>query len=363
MPPPPNHAPAPAPAVAHGIYSQEPVRTPGGGLVMPPLPPEALTDEAELDRFRHASARAQIILVDWLDRQAVFGVSAGFDIDRYERAVQSLWRLTAIAKSLKSLADDPLGARASTPADPTSNQSATASTISLGSRTASSASPLPDPNPATATTHSTDNSTPSLPEPPSSTPSGTPVSKHRHPFAHTLAIASSPNLSAPSVRAVPSCPTLSLDAAATYLHRTESDLSSAGFQPASSLLGARASTPAEPTANQSATLFNESAHFLGSRTASSATPSPAPNPISPSPSNPQSPIPHSEFRIPHSTNPQSSSCPTGGQCIQCAEPFCASRQAVPFHHPSRPLKKCDGACRACAKISTCPFTPAYLRPG
>ena len=95
------------PAIAYALGSQEPIRTPGGGLTMPPLPLEAVTDEAELDRFRHASARAQIILVDWFDRQSVFGVSASFDIDRFERAVMALWRLTAIAKSVKAFKTDP----------------------------------------------------------------------------------------------------------------------------------------------------------------------------------------------------------------------------------------------------------------
>ena len=89
------------------MFTQEPIRTPGGGLTMPPLPPEALTREASDDRLNYVSARAELILVNWVDRLAVFGVSAPMDIDRFERATMSLWRLTAIRKSINALQDSP----------------------------------------------------------------------------------------------------------------------------------------------------------------------------------------------------------------------------------------------------------------
>ena len=347
----------PTPAIAYGLYSEEPIHAPGGALIMPDLPPEARTRQARLARLKESSSWAEIILLDWFKRLAVFGVSAGFDIDRFERATQSLWRLTAIAKSIEALENNPnapispalqsevdsimdhtLGARASTPAEPTSTQPATRIEEITGSADAPVRNPLTSTNPATDSTHSpvthpassatpspTANPGPALQEAPiPSTPPPTTSTSSDAPRAALV----TPHLSpAPAVRAVPACPTLSLDAAAAYLTRTEADLaeatraqSSAGFQPASS--------PSPSSKGEGP---------VGLRDRNSK----------------------SEIRNPQSSPP----CPSGsGQCIQCAVPHCAARQAVPFHHKPRVLK-CDGTCRECAKTRACPFTPAYLRPG
>ena len=383
-----NPSPDPTPAIAYGLYTAEPIRAPGGALIMPDLPPEARTRQARLERLKESSSWAEIILLDWFKRLAVFGVSAGFDIDRFERATQSLWRLTAVAKSIFALEDNPnrpipaelqsevdsimdhtLGARASTPAEATSNQPVSAP--SLGPRTASSATPLPASIPAPASTDPLLSSAGILPASPSSSssppPSSSPLSSSPH------SALSAPHLPAPSVRAVPSCPTLSLDGAATYLTRTEADLAEAtrSKSSAGSPLGAWASMPAEATSNQPV-----SAPSLGPRTASSATPLPDTIPVSPSrASHPSltshsshlshSSIPNSAFPIPHSQNPQSQEDPyasCGGACLECDKPFCALRHMAPLLAPSSPLQ-CDGTCRDCASLHTCPYPPASLRPG
>ena len=309
MPPPSDQTPA----IAYGIYSQEPVRTPGGGLTMPPMPSEALTAEAELDRLRRASARAQTILVDWFDRLSVFGVSAQFDIDRFERAVQALWRLTAIAKSIKALVADP---SQSLPPELEPNLNAALSDIdaissagvppassSLGPRTTPSANA---PASQTAT-------------PSPTTPSSTTLTADSSPRS---ALAT-PHLSArptPSVRAVPSCPTLSREGIATCLTRTESDL-------------AEATRPTPPILDL---------------------------PPTPDKSHPSlSPSPRSALATPPLEDPYVS---CGGACLECDKPFCNLRHMAPFLHPSSPLK-CDGACRDCSSLHTCPYPPACLRPG
>ena len=230
----PSYAPRPAPAVApapdptpalapvHTIpftmYTQEPVRTPGGGLTMPPLPPEACTTEASLDRLNYVSARAELILVQWVDRLAVFGISAGHDLDNFACATKFLWRLTAIRKSINALADDtPAGPDdpAPFPPFPTDDRSAgilpassPADDSSLGARTSTSATPPPS----------------SIPDNDQTNPLGPRTASSADAPVSNTAIPSSPSLSVP---AVPACPTLSAEGIATFLSRTEADLAEA----------------------------------------------------------------------------------------------------------------------------------------
>ena len=396
MPPPSDQTPA----IAYGLYTEEPIRTPGGGLIMPDLPPEARERKAKLARLSESSSWAEIVLLDWFKRIAVFGVSASFDIERFERATQSLWRLTAIAKSIFALEDNPnrpipaelqsevdsildsagspLGARASTPTEATSNPPATASSLtgsadapvrnpqpttdpaidstnSLGPQTASSATPLPASNPD----NNQDN--PSSPPPKPAPTADAPVSPTTNPSPTTptdprtsfsalrtphsaLEIPALPSL---AVRAVPACPTLSLEGIETYLTRTESDL-------------AEAKRPTPPILDLPPTP-DKSHPSLPSPPSFSSLPS-----FTSFPAPAASPSPRSALATPPCTSPCPSSSPHSAlatpRCIQCAEPFCASRIAVPYHHQPAVLK-CDGTCRECSKTRACKFTPAYLRPG
>ena len=243
------------PAVAYGLYTEEPIRTPGGGLIMPDLPPEARERKAKLARLSESSSWAEIVLLDWFKRIAVFGVSASFDIERFERATQSLWRLTAVAKSIFALEDNPN--RTISPAlesevddllkssatfqpapdspSPQTAPSAEAPASSLGARTSTSASPSPlanpdhdqenpsSPSPQTAPSADAPISQTTTPSPTAPTDPLTSFSALRTPRS-ALEIPALPSL---AVRAVPACPTLSLEGIETYLTRTESDLAEA----------------------------------------------------------------------------------------------------------------------------------------
>ena len=351
----------PTPAIAYGLYSQEPIRTPGGGLTMPPLPEDACTREASLKRLSYVAARAEIILVDWIDRLAVFGVSASFDMDRFERATMALWRLTAIRKSLNALEDNPnatippgfepevhsiLASVSSAGILPASSP---ADDSSLGARMSSSATPDPSAihdnhqeqakplGPRTAS--SADAPVSNTATPSSTTPTDSPdfFSTLRAPHSAlessalaTPRLSALPALPSPSVRAVPACPTLSPEGITTFLSRTETDLAEA-TRPTPPILDLPP-TPDKPLPSQASNHSFSAPH----------TP-----PLEAPPCHSSS-SPRSALRTP--------------PCTQCAEPFCASRIAVPFHHRPAVLK-CDGTCRECSKTRSCKFTPAYLRPG
>ena len=278
-------APAPPPSIPFGLDSMEPIRTHGGGLIMPDLPPAALTKNAHKERLNASASWAELVLVDWFKRIAVFGVSAQFDIDRFERATQALWRLTAVAKSVAAFddttnlpapPDSPLGPRTSTSATPppVSNPDLNQENpSSLGPRTSTSAdapssntetpsqtaptadTPSPSPSPRFALR------TPPLsiptPDSPSPSPSPSPRSALRTPHLSASTPDSpspspspssalrTPHLTAPAVRAVPSCPTLSFEGIETYLDRTEADLAEAR-RPTPPVLDLPP-TPASPT--------------------------------------------------------------------------------------------------------------------
>ena len=232
MPPAADQTPSPAPAPAYGLHDREPIRTPGGGLIMPDLPPEAHAKSAHQDRLNDSAAWAELVLQDWFKRLAVFGVSAQFDIDRFERATQALWRLTAVAKSVFAFDDT-----TNLPAPPDSLSSAgILPASSLGPRTAPSATPPPASNPG-------DNQENPSPLGPRTSPSADAPISNTEPPSPTTPTADSPSpsprsalptphLSAPSlpslsVRAVPACPTLSIVGIETYLTRTNADLAEA----------------------------------------------------------------------------------------------------------------------------------------
>ena len=217
-------SPAPTPATAYGLYDREPIRTPGGGLIMPDLPPEAHAKQAHKDRLNDSAAWAELVLQDWFKRIAVFSVSAQFDIDRFERATQALWRLTAVAKSVFAFDESNPGTPPASSLGPRTSTSASPSPVSSpdhdqenpssqGPQTASSAdAPISNPEPPTPTIPTADSPSPS----PSPCPSPSPRSA-----LHT------PHLSAPAVRAVPACPTLSLTGIETFLSRANADLAEA----------------------------------------------------------------------------------------------------------------------------------------
>ena len=355
---PSSAAPDQTPAVAYGLYTEEPIRTPGGGLIMPDLPPEARERKAKLARLSESSSWAEIVLLDWFKRIAVFGVSASFDIERFERATQSLWRLTAVAKSIFALEDNPnrpISPALESKVDDLLKSSATFNPLGARTSTSASPSPLSNSTPAQEDPSSpTHNPTPSADAPISqtTTPSPTAPTDPRTSFSalrtprsalESSALESSalatPHFPTPSVRAVPACPTLSLDGIATYLSRTESDLAEAK-RPTPPILD----LPPTPAKSQPAQPPLESLESLPSH----------------------SPSPRSALATPPCASPCPSSSPRSAlatpRCIECAEPFCASRQAVPFHHQPSVLK-CDGTCRECSKTRACKFTPAYLRPG
>ena len=330
-------APDQTPAVAYGLYSQEPIRTPGGGLIMPDLPHEARERKAKLARLSESSSWAEIVLLDWFKRIAVFGVSASFDIERFERATQSLWRLTAVAKSIFALEDNP-----TRPISPALESEVddllkySAGFNPLGARTSTSASPSPLSNPAPAQeqpSSPTPNPAPSADAPVSqtTTPPPTPPTDPLTSFSalrtpHSALESSAleiPALPSLAVRAVPACPTLSLEGIGTYLTRTESDLAEAK-RPTPPILDL------PPTSDKS-----HPSHSLS---------------------------PHSALATPRCASSSPRSALATPRCVECAEPFCASRIAVPFHHQPAVLK-CDGTCRECSKTRSCQFTPAYLRPG
>ena len=356
MPPSATPTPDQTPAIAYGLYDREPIRTPGGGLIMPDLPPEAHAKQAHKDRLNDSAAWAELVLQDWFKRIAVFGVSAQFDIDRFERATQALWRLTAVAKSVFAFdesnpgippASSSLGARTSTSASPSPVSSPDhdqENPSSLGPRTASSAS-LSNPdiaqeNPSslgTRTAPSADAPV-SNPEPPSPTTptltdalsprselrppdSENPRVKLRRPFDHAVNTPQSPSLPSLSVRAVPSCPTLSPEGIETFLSRANADLAEA-TRPTPPILDL------PPTPDKSLTSLPSLS------------------------SNPQSPIPHSEFHIPHSSS-----------SLESHSPIPHSEFHIP--HSSNPSEKAQWAFETTIRNpqSSCPSCPADFRPG
>ena len=223
-------APDQTPAVAYGLYSEEPIRTPGGGLIMPDLPPEALARKAKLARLTESSSWAEIVLQDWFRRLAVFGVSASFDIDRFERATMVLWRLTAVAKSIFALEDNP-----NTPIPPSLEPAVNTLVSDASSLSSAGFQPASSPPPISNPAHDQDNSSSLGPRTASS--ADIPVSQPATPSSITptadpsprsaLATPQSPSLPSLSVRAVPSCPTLSPEGIATFLSRCEVDLAEA----------------------------------------------------------------------------------------------------------------------------------------
>ena len=369
------------PAIAYGLYSQEPIRTPGGGLIMPDLPPEARERKAKLARLSESSSWAEIVLLDWFKRIAVFGVSASFDIERFERATQSLWRLTAVAKSIFALEDNPnipipttlepevngilsdassLGARTSTSA-PLSNPD---NDSSLGPRTSTSADA-----PISHTPTDPLNSFSALRTPHSALESSALRTPHS-----ALEIPALPSL---AVRAVPACPTLSLNGIETYLNRTEADLAEAkrptppildlpptpdkslpshSLSPHSALATPRCASPSPRSALATPRCASLSPH---SALATPRCASPSPHSALATPRC-ASPSPRSALHTPPLEDPYAA---CDAACVKCAKPFCALRLVVPFSHPSSPLQ-CDGTCRDCPKCRTCEYTtPARLRPG
>lgn len=266
---------------------------------------------ASFQRKGEALGYIEELLLVWLRDQARYTLDPDVDLAKLNLASRILYRLTAIQKTMLAIDallqaqrnNDPLGARTSASVTPTDNQPAPPLSGNADAPVLTQ-SPNPQPSPSD-----------DLPAPAPATPSPTTAPT----AANDLSALAAPH-SALAVRAVAVCPTLSLDDLDSYLDRTEADLAQA--------LG---STPSNPPPSHSSNSSNPQSTF------------PAP----------PSSSPHSALRTP----------PCSGPCIQCVEPFCATRLAVPFHHPSRPLKKCDGTCRVCAKTRACPFTPAYLRPG
>ena len=278
----------------------EPVRTSGGGLIMPDLPSAALTLDSHKERLNASSSWAELVLVDWFKRIAVFGVSASFDIERFERATQALARLTAVAKSVLTLdripgtADGPSAptfpetaletptstpAIPSTPADPVADPSQPASPFPQ----AGSSADVPDTHNATPAPIATVPGIDSVSTPISTlapAPSSSPRSELPAPR-----LSGHPSLPILTVRAVPACPTLSIEGIETFLARTGSDLAEA-TRPVPPVLDLPPTPPPSPSLSPHSAL----------RTPHSSPPSPSSSP-------------HSALRAPHSSPPSPSSSP------------------------------------------------------
>ena len=299
-------------ALAFAPLFDAPERHPGGAMSMPPIPREARTRAASYERQNYIVCRCELILVDWIDRFAVNGVTAQFDLDRFERATMILWRLTSIRKSLDAKAADP-----NSPDAPNSAKldvelhAAMTDLATLGSPTGSADAPVrnsananqPAPPATIENEQHTTNNEPS--------PDPQPAIGHPH----------SPCVTPASVRAVPSCPTLSPHGIEAFLSRNEKDLAS--------LPGARASSPASAPSNQPAPSL---ATNNEQQTTDNEQPSPSPLPC-PNPS-------------------------ANLNCADCADPDCLARIAAPVHLPN--LLNCSHFCRECRKAQSCPYTlPRY----
>ena len=271
------------PAAAFAPLFDQPVPTPGGGLVMPPMDRSARTREASYQRLNYANARLELILVEWVDRLAVDGV-AGFpsDLDRFERAAHILYRLTGIRKSINALEDNPTGSADVSSASPPDGQSPSPGNAAPGSadalvRNPANASPSATPSPNfPSPSIDIGQLTIDAPIDPSNPQSAIPNPQ-------------SPSVPAPSVAAVPVCPTLSPAALEAYLSRTEADLASlsTGSADVSSAL-ANALQPAPPSPNRLSSSIDNGQLTIDA-------------------SNPQS----SSSRI------QWVECPRGGYCEEC----------------------------------------------